>query len=321
MTSAAAGAARNWAMLVVLLALCALFYAITIVKMTQVMTDCSACRSAHRSRWRSLAGAVVVGMVGLSFASVPLYRAVLRRHRLWRHAADRRGGRARRGTRQLITVRFNANTNPDLPWDFRPVQDEIRLPLGEEHLAFYTARNEAGTPVTGVALYNVTPDKAGKYFHKTACFCFNQQTLAAGQQMQFPLSFLVDPAIAKDPEHSGRPHDHAVLHLLPHARRRGEVRRARTGRSACRSAEARRPLERADEFAMMRQPLRENGFGMSDDAHGTTTVENSGLKHPYHLVDPSPWPIIGALGGLLHRARHHLRRALRQLHHAGRSAR
>ncbi len=102
-------------------------------------------------------------------------------------------------TRQDITVRFNANTNPNLPWDFAPVQEEIRLPLGEEHLAFYTARNLAGTPVTGVALYNVTPDTVGKYFHKTACFCFNQQTLAAGQQMQFPLSFWVDPAIAKDP--------------------------------------------------------------------------------------------------------------------------
>ena len=79
------------------------------------------------------------------------------------------------------------------------MQAEIRVPLGEEHLAFYTARNKASTPITGVALYNVTPDKAGKYFHKTACFCFNQQTLAAGQQMEFPLSFWVDPAIAKDP--------------------------------------------------------------------------------------------------------------------------
>ena len=76
---------------------------------------------------------------------------------------------------------------------------QSRCRSGEEQLAFYTARNEASTPVTGVALYNVTPDKVGKYFHKTACFCFNQQTLRAGQQMQFPLSFWVDPAIAKDP--------------------------------------------------------------------------------------------------------------------------
>ena len=160
-------------------------------------------------------------------------------------------------TRQLITVRFNANTNPGLPWDFRPVQDEIRLPLGEEQLAFYTARNEASTPVTGVALYNVTPDTVGKYFHKTACFCFNQQTLAAGQQMQFPLSFWVDPGDRQGSEHSGHPHHHAVLHLLPLARRCGEVRRARTGRSACRSAaRAPDPLNAADKFAMMRRPLR-----------------------------------------------------------------
>ena len=71
-----------------------------------------------------------------------------------------------------------------------------------DHLAFYTARNEARTPVTGVALYNVTPDTVGKYFHKTACFCFNQQTLAPGEQKQFPLSFWVDPEIAKDPNTS-----------------------------------------------------------------------------------------------------------------------
>jgi cytochrome c oxidase assembly protein subunit 11 len=142
--------------------------------------------------------AIIVGMVGLSFASVPLYRLFCA---VTGYAGTPQIGpeAAPGATRQLITVRFNANTNPNLPWDFRPVQEEIRLPLGDERLAFYTARNQAGTPVTGVALYNVTPDTAGKYFHKTACFCFNQQTLAAGQQMQFPLSFWVDPEIAKDP--------------------------------------------------------------------------------------------------------------------------
>jgi cytochrome c oxidase assembly protein subunit 11 len=142
--------------------------------------------------------AVVVAMVSVSFASVPLYRVVC--------AVTGYGGTPRIGqeqapgaARQLVTVRFDANTNPNLPWEFHPAQEEIRLPLGEEHLAFYTARNEARTPVTGVALYNVTPDTAGRYFHKTACFCFSQQTLAGGQSMQFPLSFWVDPEIAKDP--------------------------------------------------------------------------------------------------------------------------
>ena len=144
---------------------------------------------------------IIVAMVGVSFASVPLYRLFC--------SVTGYGGTPQIGkeaapgaTRQFITVRFNANTYPNLPWDFRPEQEEIRAPLGDEHLAFYTARNEAKTPVTGVALYNVTPDTAGKYFHKTACFCFNQQTLAAGQQMQFPLSFWVDPEIAKDPNTS-----------------------------------------------------------------------------------------------------------------------
>ncbi|MBV9250886.1 MAG: cytochrome c oxidase assembly protein, partial [Acetobacteraceae bacterium] len=100
---------------------------------------------------------------------------------------------------QTIHVRFNADIHPGLPWEFAPQQEEVKLPLGEEQLAFYSAHNLSDAPVTGVALYNVTPDKVGKYFHKTACFCFNEQTLAGGQSMQFPLSFWVDPAIAKDP--------------------------------------------------------------------------------------------------------------------------
>jgi cytochrome c oxidase assembly protein subunit 11 len=146
--------------------------------------------------------AVIGTMVGVSFAAIPLYRVFCS---VTGYAGTPQIGAsvAPGATRQEITVRFNANTNPNLPWEFAPVQEEVRLLLGEDHLAFYTARNLARTPVTGIALYNVTPDTVGKYFHKTACFCFNQQTLAAGQQMQFPLSFWVDPAIAKDPETAG----------------------------------------------------------------------------------------------------------------------
>ena len=146
--------------------------------------------------------AVAIAMVGVSFAAIPLYRVFC--------AATGYDGTPQIGksvapgaTRQDITVRFDANANPNLPWDFAPVQEAIRLPLGEERLAYYTARNLAQTPVTGVALYNVTPDTVGKYFHKTACFCFNQQTLAVGEAKEFPLSFWVDPAIAKDPNTAG----------------------------------------------------------------------------------------------------------------------
>jgi cytochrome c oxidase assembly protein subunit 11 len=139
-----------------------------------------------------------IAMVGVSFAAIPLYRVFCS---VTGYAGTPQiGPQAAPGaTRQIMTVRFNANVNPNLPWDFAPQQDAVRVPLGQDQLAYYSARNLAGTPVTGIALYNVTPDTVGKYFHKTACFCFNQQTLAAGQRMQFPLSFWVDPTIANDP--------------------------------------------------------------------------------------------------------------------------
>ena len=145
----------------------------------------------------SLTG-VIGGMVGLSFAAVPLYRLFC--------AATGYGGTPQIGpeagpgaTGKLITVRFNADVNSGLPWEFAPLVREVKVQLGEEQLAFYAARNQAKAPITGRALYNVTPDKVGKYFHKTECFCFTEQTLAAGQDMQFPLTFWVDPAIANDP--------------------------------------------------------------------------------------------------------------------------
>jgi cytochrome c oxidase assembly protein subunit 11 len=148
-----------------------------------------------------LAG-VICAMVGVSFAAVPLYRVFC-------EATGYGGtpdisGRAAPGltqgaqTRQ-ITVRFNANTNPDLPWDFHPDQGGVTLPMGQDQVAYYHARNKGGEAITGVAVYNVTPEKVGKYFHKTACFCFDEQTLKPGQEMEFPLSFWVDPALASDP--------------------------------------------------------------------------------------------------------------------------
>jgi cytochrome c oxidase assembly protein subunit 11 len=141
---------------------------------------------------------VIGGMTGMAFAAVPLYRMFC--------AATGYGGTPNITAKlspgavsQTITVRFNADTNPNLPWMFKPEQASVTLPLGEDRVAYYTARNNSGTAVTGVATYNVTPEKVGKYFHKTACFCFDEQTLASGQDMDFPLSFWVDPAIASDP--------------------------------------------------------------------------------------------------------------------------
>lgn len=153
----------------------------------------------HTNRWIGFGlVAMIALMVGVSFAAVPLYRMFCQ--------ATGFGGTpnisatlAPGAVARTITVRFDANTNPNLPWKFSPEKPLVTLKLGEDRLAFYDAKNKSDTTVTGVALYNVSPDKAGKYFHKTACFCFNEQTLRPGQEMQFPLSFWVDPAIADDP--------------------------------------------------------------------------------------------------------------------------
>ncbi len=152
----------------------------------------------RRNRRLMLTCVGVVGfMVAGSFASVPLYRLFcqvtgfggtpLRAERAPDSAAER-----------TIIVRFNADIDPALPWQFRPVQREIRVKLGEDTLAFYNAVNRSGGAATGNAMFNVTPDKAGQYFNKIDCFCFKEQTLAPGQSADMPVNFFVDPALMKD---------------------------------------------------------------------------------------------------------------------------
>ena len=142
---------------------------------------------------------VIAGMTGLSFAAVPLYRAFCQATG-YNGTPDTRPIAAPGAVAQEITVRFNADTNPGIPWKFEPSQPQVTLPLGEDRVATYWATNQGSTDVTGVATYNVTPEKVGRYFHKTACFCFNSQTLTPGQHQVFPLSFWVDPAIRTDPD-------------------------------------------------------------------------------------------------------------------------
>ncbi len=142
---------------------------------------------------------VIVGMVGLSFAAVPLYRMFCQATG-YAGTPETSGEAAPGAMARRVMVRFDANVNPSLPWRFFPDQKSVLVPLGKEQIATYTARNLEDTPVTGVAIYNVTPQKIGHYFHKTACFCFNQQTLEAKQGMHFPLSFWVDPKLATDPD-------------------------------------------------------------------------------------------------------------------------
>ena len=143
--------------------------------------------------------ATVLGMVGLSFAAVPLYR-IFCEATGYAGTPQIRGAAGPGAMAGGMLVRFNANTSPGLPWQFKPGEGEVTVKLGEDRMAFYVGRNQSAQTVTGTATYNVTPEKVGRYFHKTQCFCFDEQTLVPGQQVEFPLSFWVDPAIASDPD-------------------------------------------------------------------------------------------------------------------------
>ncbi len=157
-----------------------------------------------RNNRRLAAGvfAVVAGMVGVSFAAVPLYDLFCRVTGY--NGTVQIGGRAPETPGEfVVTVRFNANTQPNLPWRFEPASAPVQLRVGEEGMGFYRARNLSDRPATGVSTYNVTPEVVGKYFHKTACFCFEEQTLAPGQEADMPLAFWVDPRIAEDPNTRG----------------------------------------------------------------------------------------------------------------------
>jgi cytochrome c oxidase assembly protein subunit 11 len=164
------------------------------------MSDPGAQAALARRNRRTVIGIAgfAAGMVGLAYASVPLYQLFCQVTGFGGTVMVG-GGPAPGATGQAMTIRFNATTSPGLPWRFAPAQPAVRLQLGEEGAAFYQATNLSGRSVTGVATYNVTPEIVGKYFHKTACFCFEQQTLQPGQAADMPLAFWVDPKIAEDP--------------------------------------------------------------------------------------------------------------------------
>lgn len=97
-----------------------------------------------------------------------------------------------------FTVRFMADTHPDLPWAFQPEIKEVVVKPGEEKLIFYVAENKSKEPIVGTATFNVVPHQTGPYFVKIACFCFEEQRLEPGQRIDMPVTFYVDPAILKD---------------------------------------------------------------------------------------------------------------------------
>ncbi|MBP7001488.1 cytochrome c oxidase assembly protein [Amaricoccus sp.] len=151
---------------------------------------------------RRIAGrlaAVAAVMLAGSFAAVPFYNLFCRvtGYNGTPNVAEAPPGPARP---EVMTIRFDANTAPGLPAEFRPVARKMEVRLDETGLAFYEFVNLSDHPITAAASFNVTPYAAGAYFSKIACFCFEKQTLAPGERIEMPVSFFVDPAILEDAE-------------------------------------------------------------------------------------------------------------------------
>ncbi|PIA63680.1 hypothetical protein AQUCO_00201196v1 [Aquilegia coerulea] len=176
---------------------------------SSVSIEASQNKKAKKIFWILMS--MVGGMVGLTYASVPLYRTFCQitgyggtiqrkesvEEKIVRHEKD---GFA--PTRNIV-VQFNADVSDGMQWKFSPTQREVKVKPGESALAFYTAENCSSAPITGVSTYNVTPMKAGKYFNKIQCFCFEEQCLLPGEQIDMPVFFYIDPEIETDPTMDG----------------------------------------------------------------------------------------------------------------------
>ena len=147
-------------------------------------------------------GAFVAVMVGAAYAAVPLYD--------WFCRTTGFGGTTQVATAapsqtlgRTLTVRFDANVAPGLPWRFVPEKNYITVRIGEVLTVNYTVTNLAARDTVGQASYNVTPPTTGAYFQKINCFCFTEQSMKAGETREMPVVFYVDPALAKDAEQNG----------------------------------------------------------------------------------------------------------------------
>ena len=140
---------------------------------------------------------IVVGMVGLAYASVPLYDLFCK--------VTGFGGtpivRDENGSAimdRTIAVRFDSNVAPGLSWRFSPEKPEVKVKLGETTTVYYKVTNTGDRPSTGIATYNVQPDLAGTYFSKLECFCFTEQSLQPGETLESAVVFYVDPRLVQD---------------------------------------------------------------------------------------------------------------------------
>jgi len=158
--------------------------------------------TSRNGRTAMIGFGIAAAMLGLGFASVPLYRLFC--------AATGFNGTTQRVDEQTaeqikaasnsISIRFDANVERGMPWQFKPLQTTDQITIGVRDMALFWAKNTSSEPLTGTASFNVEPEQAGKYFNKIQCFCFTEQTLKAGEEVRMPVLYYVDPAILNDPD-------------------------------------------------------------------------------------------------------------------------
>jgi cytochrome c oxidase assembly protein subunit 11 len=157
--------------------------------------------SAFRDRNARLAWtmvAVVGGMLALSYAAVPLYEAFCKATGFAGTPLVAKESTDRPVINRTVEVRFDSNTDANLPWRFQPVERSVKVHLGEEKLVFFRATNLSQRPIVGTATYNVTPEWTAGWFNKIQCFCFTEQLLQPGQSVDMPVLFFVDADMNKD---------------------------------------------------------------------------------------------------------------------------
>lgn len=143
--------------------------------------------------------AVVIAMVGATYAAVPLYYVFCRATGYGGTPNRAKAAPGATGSR-IMTVRFDTNVDPKLPWTFVPEQRSVKVRMGEDTLVFFRAVNNSNVAITGHAAFNVEPDYAARYFSKIQCFCFTEQRLNPGQVAEMPVSFFVSPKLLADHE-------------------------------------------------------------------------------------------------------------------------
>ncbi len=164
----------------------------------------------RNKRTMMIAFGMALAMLGLGYAAVPLYDLFCRVTGFGgttQVASESDAAMAERLAASAggvsYSIRFDANTARNMPWEFKPVQVTDSVAIGQRDMAFYTARNNSDAPITGTATFNVEPEQAGRYFNKIQCFCFTEQTLQPGQEIRMPVLYYVDPAALEDPNMEG----------------------------------------------------------------------------------------------------------------------